>query len=162
MNEVHIRKATPEDAEQLADLAHELNRFHQDDTRPDPVLLAEHHDRFEAYVAEVMGGKLVGYAAGYGTYQFHTATPGFEIQNMAVAETSRRTGVGRSLIQWVVLEKYKSGIRKFTLGVENGNESARAFYNAMGFVEREFGTGKRCYLRDKELKQFVDRVKAGR
>ncbi len=157
MSEIHIRKATEADAEQLADLAHELNLFHQDDTRPDPALLSEHHDRFEAYVAESLDGTLVGYVAGYTTFQFHTATPGFEIQNISVKEKRRRVGIGRMLMEAVIWEKYRAGIRKFTLGVENEKLAARAFYQSLGFVERDFGNSKRCYLRDDDLERFMER-----
>jgi len=156
MADMHIRKATPEDADQLADLAHELNLFHQDDTRPAPELLRKHQANYEAFVAESVNGKLAGYAAGYNTFQFHTATPGFEIQNMAVAAKFRRKGVGRGLIQRLITEKYNLGVRKFTLGVDNDNVSARAFYKAMGFTERDFGSAKRCYLRDDDLDRFLE------
>ncbi len=159
MSGVRIRKAVPEDAGQLADLAHELNLFHDDDTRPSSVLLRDHWEYFEALVAETADRRLVGYAAGYGTFQFHTATPGFEIQNIAVGGDFRRTGIGRKLMEGLILEKYAVGIRKFTLGVECVNESARAFYRALGFVERDFGSAKRCYLRDRELDQFLERLK---
>ena len=162
MNEIRIRKATADDVDQLADLAHELNLFHQDDTRPDPVLLKKHQDYYEAYVAQVAEGKLVGYAAGYSMFQFHTATPGFEIQNISVAAAHRRAGVGRGLMEKLVMDKHCKGVRKFTLGVEKGNDSALAFYKVLGFIERDFGDSWRCYLRGQELEQFIDRVKAER
>ncbi len=162
MTEIDIRKATADDVDQLADLAHELNLFHQDDTRPDPVLLKKHQDYYEAYVAQIAEGKLIGYVAGYSMFQFHTATPGFEIQNIAVAAAHRRAGVGRGLMETLIMDKYRKGNRKFTLGVEKGNDSALAFYKTLGFVERDFGDSWRCYLRDQNLEQFVDGVNAKR
>jgi ribosomal protein S18 acetylase RimI-like enzyme len=160
MSELLFRKAVLGDADQLADLAHEMNLFHDDDTRPSPELLRKHWGFYDVYVVDRRGQGFVGYAAGYSMFQFHTATPGFEIQNIAVTKRFRRAGIGRKLMEGVILEKYAVGIRKFTLGVECKNESARAFYKSMGFVDRDFGLAKRCYLRDADLEKFIEKLQA--
>lgn len=157
---VQIRKAVVADVDQLAGLAHELNLFHNDDTRPSSDLLSQHWGKYEAFVAVDQEQKLVGYIAGHATFEFHTATPGYKIQNMAVTQGRRRSGVGRALMHWVVFEKYETGIRNFSLGVEDGNDAALAFYQSMGFVDRDCGEFKSCSLRGEALEAVVREIRS--
>jgi len=158
MEPITLREATPDDAEQLADLAHELNVFHDDPTRPSPEALREHFPHYHAVVAQDTRGRLVGYITGYHTFQFHTGTPGFEVQNIAVTQRCRRTGVGRRLMAALILEHYRQGVRKFTLGVEKQNPDALAFYQSLGFAERDFGETWRCYLIGEPLEAFIEKT----
>ena len=160
MSSVQIRKAVVTDVDQLASLAHELNLFHDDDTRPSPDLLRQHWGKYESFVAVAQEHELVGYIAGHATYEFHTATPGYKIQNMAVTRGHRRSGVGRALMYWVVFEKYETGIRNFSLGVEDGNDTALAFYRSMGFVDRDCGAFKSCSLRGEALEAVVREIRS--
>jgi ribosomal protein S18 acetylase RimI-like enzyme len=130
-----FRKARPEDAEQLAEMAYELNLFHGEDIRISPDVIRRDWPHIEAYVVE-QDGALAGFLSGFDNYQFHTATLRFEIQNLHVREKARRKGIGRILMQGVIKEKYRAGIRKFSLGVMAHNQQARMFYESMGFAQR--------------------------
>ena len=64
-----------------------------------------------------------------------TAPDECEILNLAVDPSHRRAGAGRGLVDWLV-SRHAADVR---LEVREGNESAKAFYHAQGFV----ATGRR-------------------
>jgi ribosomal protein S18 acetylase RimI-like enzyme len=127
-----FRKATLSDLPQLEQLAYELNLFHGDNTRPSAERLKQDWNKFEVYIV-LDGNKIVGFIAGYQTYQFHSATLSFEIQNVFVTETHRRHGIGRLIFEQTIRLKYAEGIHSFKLGVWETNHQARAFYENFGF-----------------------------
>ena len=80
-----------------------------------------------------------------------------EIENLAVTPEFRRCGVARRLVEAVREEAAVRGVVALQLEVNERNESARAFYGAMGFVEdgrREgyYGSGQAAVLLSANLK----------
>jgi ribosomal-protein-alanine N-acetyltransferase len=57
-----------------------------------------------------------------------------DIQTIAVAESDRRGGLGRTLIQALVAEARKRGATKVFLEVRADNGSAQLLYETLGFV----------------------------
>lgn len=66
---------------------------------------------------------------------------------LAVRPTHRRTGIGRRLVDWLLDSARTAGIQSVHLELRAGNEAARGFYRAMGFVETLLVPG---YYRGKE------------
>ena len=66
------------------------------------------------------------------------------VEQIAVAKSARRTGLGRALLIHALTELLDAGATSFALGVQADNESALGLYRAVGFeVEREW----RVYVR---------------
>ena len=57
-----------------------------------------------------------------------------DIQTIAVAESDRRGGLGRTLIQSLVAEARKRGASRVFLEVRADNGGARHLYETLGFV----------------------------
>lgn len=58
-----------------------------------------------------------------------------DIQTIAVAESARRGGLGRSLIQTLVGEARDRGAREVFLEVRADNPGAQGLYESLGFVQ---------------------------
>jgi ribosomal-protein-alanine N-acetyltransferase len=54
---------------------------------------------------------------------------------LAVRPTHRRTGIGLSMLEWLLETARVAGIASIHLELRAGNEAARRFYRAMGFYE---------------------------
>ena len=54
---------------------------------------------------------------------------------LAVRPSHRRTGIGQSMLEWLLESARIAGIASIHLELRAGNEAARRFYRAMGFYE---------------------------
>ena len=80
------------------------------------------------YCVAKAGGKVLGYVG-----MWMILDEG-HITNLAVASAYRRQGIGRALLQHLVEESKKLGIRYLTLEVRRSNLSAQLLYEEFGFV----------------------------
>ncbi len=67
----------------------------------------------------------------------------WELENIVVAAGSRRRGFGRRLLEDLIKQARTKDVTSIFLEVRQSNQSARAFYNKIGFVE--FGSRKGYY-----------------
>lgn len=58
------------------------------------------------------------------------------IDQLAVRETHRRQGIGRSLVSRCLFHLMRMGIRRWNLFVFEDNQEAIAFWRALGWAER--------------------------
>ena len=72
----------------------------------------------------------------------------WELENIVVAEDSRRCGVGTGLLSDFIELARTENANPIFLEVRRSNESARAFYNKLGFVE--FGSRRSYYSNPSE------------
>jgi ribosomal-protein-alanine N-acetyltransferase len=93
-----------------------------------------------ALVAE-RDGRVAGYLYA------RAAADEAEILNLAVAAGDRRGGVGRALVS-AALGQMAGPVRQVFLEVRASNETARRFYESLGF--REVGHRRRYYRRPRE------------
>ena len=82
------------------------------------------------FVAEE-GGRAVGLVAAAGQDRRHPGRR--QVLSMWVAPPARRHGVGAALVGAVRTWAVEGGARALTLGVAEGNEGARRFYEHLGF-----------------------------
>lgn len=61
--------------------------------------------------------------------------PQADIQTIAVAESARRHGLGRVLMQQMIAEARERGVEELFLEVRADNPGARALYAVLGFEE---------------------------
>ncbi len=54
---------------------------------------------------------------------------------LAVRPSSRRTGIGERLMEWLLESARTAGMASIHLELRSGNDAARRFYRAMGFYE---------------------------
>jgi GNAT superfamily N-acetyltransferase len=131
-----IRPAVRADAEAIAELANELNRFHKN---PDDLYSAKliETEAFEGsplisvLVAE-RDGALVGYAFFQDVFNAETAARGVWLDDLFVREPARRQGIGQDLLAAVSRETLARGGKALWWSVFRDNRGARAFYAKLG------------------------------
>ncbi|HUT54354.1 MAG TPA: ribosomal protein S18-alanine N-acetyltransferase [bacterium] len=89
------------------------------------------------FLALEMEGVLAGYACG------RAVRDEGHILKLAVAPELQRRGLGRELIDTLLLEFRRRGVEAAWLEVRRGNGPGRAFYRAFGFAEA--GVRRRYY-----------------
>ena len=109
-------------------------------------------ERF-AWIVEDEHGAQPANAAGaelaiLGFLVAHRIDPEWELENIVVAETARRSGAGTALLAQLVACARAEGGREMFLEVRESNRSARAFYLKAGFEET--GLRKSYYLNPNE------------
>lgn len=94
------------------------------------------------------GGALVG-LAGLGRQTGRKTRHRAGVWGMYVAPEARGRGVGRVLMSALIAHaRTLNGVERLTLGVEAGNEAARALYHSLGFVT--YGIEPQAYKLDGE------------
>lgn len=73
--------------------------------------------------------------AGYGGLLSPRGSGDGDIQTLAVAESARRHGLGRTLVTALVAEAAARGAKQVFLEVRADNPGARALYDSMGFEQ---------------------------
>ncbi len=135
-NRITIRPAIRADAGAIAELANELNRFHNN---PDNLYSAELIESeafegtplFSVMVAEC-DGVLVGYAFFQVIFDSETTSHGVWLHDLFVRGSARRQGIGQGLLAAVAQETVARGGRLLSWSVFRDNQGARAFYAGLG------------------------------
>lgn len=136
---VHIRAATPADIphmmsleRQCATAGHWTEELYRKAFQPESaarlLLVAEGTDLRPANDARSILGFLVA----------HHLTPEWELENLVVAPTDRRKGLGKRLLKALLLTARETKSSVF-LEVRESNAAARALYESAGFKQ----TGRR-------------------
>ena len=121
-----------QDAEQIAVLSRDTIEVGLSwSWRPRRVAAAIRNDTNLTVVAREAGGEspLVGFAiAHYGLSRAHLLL-------LAVSPRARRTGLGRSLVQWHHVCARVAGCRSVRVELRANNVSARSFYKTLGYEQ---------------------------
>ncbi len=138
MTQIHttIRPAVRADAAAIAEMANELNRFHNnpDDLYSAGLVETEAFDGtplISVLVAEC-DGALAGYAFFQDIFNAETASRGVWLDDLFVREPARRQGIGQDLIAAVARQTVARGGRSLWWSVLTDNRGARAFYAKLG------------------------------
>lgn len=128
-----IRAATPADVDAIIALERgSPTAAHWSHVQYDAILNAPHAAERLVLLFEA-GNGVLGFVVA------HTAAEEWELENIVVAESSRRRGLGGQLVQALLDAARQQHARAIFLEVRETNASARALYRACGFQE----TGRR-------------------
>jgi ribosomal protein S18 acetylase RimI-like enzyme len=148
MEEIQIRRATPEDLEAVLDLWQEMMDYHASlDRRFQQV--ADSRDHFRMTLREWMAddtqrvlvavddGEIVGYTIG----RIAENPPMFQVRflghvsDICVAREQRRQGIGRKLFSALLNWFRRQGLPVVQLSVAAANPVSQAFWREMGFQD---------------------------
>lgn len=142
MSEIHVRRATPDDASTIVCFIRGLAEFEQEPLSSVKITEAEivrdgFGDRpsFEALIAE-SEGQPVGFALFFMNYSTWEGTSGLYIEDLFVDEVARGTGAGRALMAAASAIAKERGCARLELSVLDWNP-ARAFYERLGMSHQE-------------------------
>jgi ribosomal protein S18 acetylase RimI-like enzyme len=140
---MNIRRATYDDISEMVNLLSELFAIEDDftidskkqkrglelllDTESAIVLVAQEEERV---IAMATIQKLVSTAIG--------EYVGI-IEDVIVSETHRGRGIGKSLLEALIAESEKAGLKRLALGADHRNLAAIAFYQKHGFSTSNMG-----------------------
>jgi ribosomal protein S18 acetylase RimI-like enzyme len=149
---VNVRRAQPEDADNVARLLYDFNTEYDEPT-PDPPELA-------ARLREVMGDDTIVLLAGDGPdglavlrFRLSLWSSGKEcyLAELYVAPARRGQGLGRSLMETAIEVARSEGADWMDLGTSEDDVAARALYESLGFINREGPEGPITYFYEREL-----------
>jgi ribosomal-protein-alanine N-acetyltransferase len=128
----------------------EKNSFEKKETFPKEYFLELSKKWPEGFLVAKLGGEIVGYAVG------EKDKDSGLIVSVAVKKEWRRKGIGRKLIEKLLENFKKEGMKIVFLHVREENRGAINFYQALGFkiielVENYYSNGENAYLMEKTL-----------
>lgn len=86
----------------------------------------------EALVAELPGGRLVGFALFFTNFSTFLARPGLYLEDLFVLPEQRGLGIGKALLVALARLAVERGCGRFEWSVLDWNTPAIRFYEAMG------------------------------
>jgi GNAT superfamily N-acetyltransferase len=133
-----IRRASPQDIAQIAELSREL-AAHVNDPDPgsDTSVLLEcvfGPDRWLECIVADRRGHIVGFAAFCRRFEAHTREKRLWVSDLWVARDQRREGIGRALVIAVQTRAVELGCAAIDFDLAQGNDTARAFYKHLDAV----------------------------
>lgn len=137
-----MRAAELRDAKEILDLAVELATA-VGDTAPEFEAVYDrlgellNESRAGVFVAENAGGEVVGVVSYWIKPDLAHGDAVVEVPMLAVAENTRRGGIGRALLARVQDAGGQEGANLIELVATRQNVVARAFYRSLGFVEAD-------------------------
>ena len=140
--QLHVREATPEDAEAIHALAGELAGAVGDSAPTMEAVRARLSELLEArragvLVAEDDGGAVVGVVSFWIKPDLAHGDTVMEVPTLVVAEGSRRTGVGKLLMEEIQRLAAENDAGLIELVATRENAAARDFYDSLGFIETD-------------------------
>jgi ribosomal-protein-alanine N-acetyltransferase len=128
----------------------EKNAFEKKEVFPKEYFLELSKKWPEGFLVAKLSGEIVGYAIG------EKGKDSGLIISVAVKKEWRRRGIGIKLIEKLLENFKKEGMRIVFLHVREENKEAINFYQALGFkiielVENYYSNGENAYLMEKTL-----------
>lgn len=155
---ISIREAVVADCERMLELIHELAVYER---APDEVTVTPEafkdagfgpHRVWKAFVAEVDGQGIVGFALYYVRYSTWKGCRLY-LEDFIVTQAFRRMGIGKILFERIIKEAKEKGFEGMVWQVLDWNEPALDFYRK---YEAEFEAG---WLNASLNKQQIDSFK---
>lgn len=141
-----IRRATPSDAADIAEMIHGLAEFER---APDQCTVTEHQitaalftdsPTVFGHVAEV-DGEIAAMALWFLSFSTWDGVAGIYLEDLFVRNRFRRRGLARALLAALATECVDNGYTRLSWAVLNWNAGAIALYDGIGAVpQREWTT----------------------
>jgi GNAT superfamily N-acetyltransferase len=143
---IEIRKASAQDAAQLAELLKDIGWF--ESFKNEPVETAIQRVRFHVeqcladhshslFVAQVADGAILGYGSVHWLPYLFLQGPEGYVSELFVRESARGQGIGRELLKTIEAEaKARSCVRLSLINLRNRESYMRQFYVKAGWEER--------------------------
>lgn len=138
---ITLLPARPADALEIARLSRDLIEHGLPWTWGPARIQAAIRDPDTVVLVARAGPELAGFAVM--TFHLHHA----HLSLIAVAPRRQRSGVGRRLLAWLEESALVAGTEWIDLEVRARNDGARAFYEHLGYLQREYVPG---YYRGRE------------
>ncbi len=145
MNPLHIRLATPADADTIAPLFDAYRQFY--DQAPDLAgaqrFIADRLTRGESSIliafdaaaaADTATGNAIGFCQLYPTFCSVEAAPIYTLYDLFVSPSARKTGAGRSLLIAARDHARAQGKVRMDLTTAHTNTTAQSLYESLGWV----------------------------
>ncbi len=91
-------------------------------------------------------GQPVGFIGGYNAFDTPKGKPFFEAETLFVKADQRGRNIGRKMLTALAMLKFSQGAQLIKLGVRKSNDTAVAFYQAIGCELKDRGDSYRVYL----------------
>jgi ribosomal-protein-alanine N-acetyltransferase len=148
MENLSIEKFDPSSLNEILEI--EKNSFEKKEVFPKEYFLELSKKWPEGFLVAKLGGEIVGYAIG------ERGKDSGLIVSVAVKKEWRKRGIGRRLIEKLLENFKKEGMKIVFLHVREENREAINFYQALGFkirelVENYYSNGENAYLMEKSL-----------
>jgi GNAT superfamily N-acetyltransferase len=135
---IHVRRAVPEDLEEVAGLFDQYRMFYGQAAD----LAAAHRfmsDRMErgdsvVLVAEMPTGVLAGFTQIFPSFSSVAVAPVFILNDLFVSPAQRRGGVGQALLRAAADFAQAAGAVRLSLATAIDNRPAQALYESLGWV----------------------------
>lgn len=138
MPAVHIRLATPADADVLAPLFDAYRQFYEQppDLATARAFIAQRLERKESVVLLALDASqaAVGFCQLYPTFCSVEAAPIYTLYDLFVAPTARKTGAGRSLLVAAEATARANGKARMDLTTAHTNAAAQSLYESLGWA----------------------------
>jgi ribosomal protein S18 acetylase RimI-like enzyme len=145
-----IRRATPDDAAEVAHLLHDFNSEYEDHTPGVEALTGHYRELIGADQLTVMLAVGAGDADAPGCDGFaqfrlkrshYTGRPDAHVEELYVVPGRRGRGIGRALLEATIAAAREAGATHIELTTGEDDVEARSLYESAGFSNREGGDG---------------------
>jgi ribosomal-protein-alanine N-acetyltransferase len=148
MENLSIEKFDPSNLNEILEI--EKNSFEKKEAFPKEYILELSKKWPEGFLVAKLGGEILGYVIG------EKGKDSGLIVSVAVKKEWRRKGIGRRLIEKLLENFKKEGMKIIFLHVREENRDAINFYQALGFkiielIENYYSNGENAYLMEKNL-----------
>jgi GNAT superfamily N-acetyltransferase len=140
----HVWVAAPDEADDVARLLAAFRTWYGKSEPSDEAFLAGVRrligtDHTEYLLAAVGDGPPVGVAQVRYRHSVWASADDCWLEDLFVAEEARGGGLGRAIVETVLVRARERGCRRVELDVDDANTSARALYEKLGFAEKNGG-----------------------
>ena len=138
MTPVHIRLATPADADTVAPLFDAYRQFYEQapDLAGAKAFIAERLEREESVILLALDATqtAVGFCQLYPTFCSVDAAPIYTLYDLFVAPAARKTGAGRSLLMAAEATARTHGKVRMDLTTAHTNTTEQSLYESLGWT----------------------------
>jgi ribosomal protein S18 acetylase RimI-like enzyme len=151
--EIRVRRATPDDATDVARLLHDFNTEYEEES-PGVAVLTERVRRFledGEMTVLLVGDGPDGLAQLRFRPSLWSGALDAYLEELYVVPALRGHGKGRALLEAAMGAAREQGATRIDLGTSEDDEAARTLYESAGFINREGAGGPIMFVYERDL-----------